>query len=105
MRSVAYTCKGNLKMVVNHRCFYHRQPSFHRGHTDRKNKFIRLTIDDFLTPYKQMAHLCQLQWSGYVFSGRLSYASRHDEKELARMKEKSIRHAQLFYSSLRFFRL
>lgn len=38
-------------------------------------------------------------------SGGLSYASRHDEKELARMKEKSIRHAQLFYSSLRFFRL
>lgn len=70
-----------------------------------KNKFIRLTIDDFLTPYKQMAQLCQLEWSGYIFSGGLSYASRHDEKELARMKEKSIRHAQLFYSSLRFFRL
>lgn len=66
-----------------------------------QNKFFRLTIDDFLTPYKQMAHLCQLQWCGYVFSGGLSYASRHDEKELVRMKEKSIRHAQLLVEKLK----
>lgn len=59
------------------------------------------SIDDFLTPYRQMAHLCQLEWSGYIFSGGLSYASRHDEKELARMKEKSIRHAQLLVEKLK----
>ena len=58
-------------------------------------------IDDFLIPYKQMAHLCQLQWCGYVYSGGLSYASRHDEKELARMKEKSIRHAHLLVEKLK----
>ena len=58
-------------------------------------------IDDFLIPYKQMAQLCQLEWCGYAYSGGLSYASRHDEKELARMKEKSIRHAHLLVEKLK----
>lgn len=50
-------------------------------------------IDDFLIPYKQMATLCGLHWNGYVYSGGLSYASRHDDVELSKMREKAVNHA------------
>lgn len=50
-------------------------------------------IEDFLPPYKQMANLCGLEWEGHVYSGGLSYAGRHDEEELKRMKAKAIAHA------------
>lgn len=59
----------------------------------RRGGLQNYPIDDFLIPYKQMANLCGLQWEGYVYSGGLSYASRHDEAELARMKEKAVNHA------------
>ena len=58
-------------------------------------------IDDFLPAYKQMADLCGLQWCGYIYSGGLSYASRHDEAELARMKAKAVRHAHLLVEKLK----
>lgn len=58
-------------------------------------------INDFLTSYKQMAHLCGLQWCGYVYSGGLSYANRQDETKLALMKEKSLRHAHLLAEKLK----
>ena len=58
-------------------------------------------IDDFLPAYKQMANLCGMEWCGYIYSGGLSYASRHDEAELARMKEKAIRHAHQLVEKLR----
>ena len=51
-------------------------------------------IDDFLIPYKQMCNLCQLVWEGYVFTGGVSYANRHDEQKLEVMREKSVAHAQ-----------
>ena len=50
-------------------------------------------IEDFLPPYKQLANLCGLQWEGYIYSGGLSYANRHDEKILRQMKDKAINHA------------
>lgn len=50
-------------------------------------------IEDFLPPMKQFAHLCKMEWAGYVYSGGLSYANRHDEQLLAQMKEKAIDHA------------
>ena len=58
-------------------------------------------IDDFLPAYKQMAKLCGLQWCDYIYSGGLSYASRHDETELARMKDKAIQHAHLLVEKLK----
>ena len=48
-----------------------------------------------------MANLCGMEWCGYVYSGGLSYASRHDAAELARMKEKAIRHARLLVEKLK----
>ena len=42
-----------------------------------------------------------MEWRGYVYSGGLSYASRHDAAELARMKEKAIRHARLLLEKLK----
>ena len=50
-------------------------------------------IEDFLPPYKQLANLCGLQWEGYIYSGGLSYANRHDEEILRQMKDKAINHA------------
>ena len=58
-------------------------------------------IDDFLPPYKQIANLCGMEWCGYVYSGGLSYASRHDTEELSRMKEKAISHAHLLAKKLK----
>lgn len=58
-------------------------------------------IDDFLPPYKQMANLCGMEWCGYVYSGGLSYASRHDATELVRMKEKAVRHTHLLVEKLK----
>lgn len=57
-------------------------------------------IEDFLPPYKQLANLCGLQWEGYVYSGGLFYASRQDENELLRMKEKAIVHAHTLMEKL-----
>lgn len=51
-------------------------------------------IDEFLPPFKQMANLCRMEWAGYVYSGGLSYASRHDAQELERMRLKALEHAR-----------
>ena len=58
-------------------------------------------VDDFLPPYKQMSSLCGLQWCGYMYSGGLSYAVRHDEAEPARMREKAVRYAHMLVERLR----
>ena len=50
-------------------------------------------VDDFLIPLKQFAKACSMDWAGYVYSGGLSYASRHDEEKLAQMKAKALLHA------------
>ena len=51
-------------------------------------------VDDFLTPLKQFARACGMEWTGYVYSGGLSYASRHDDEKLRQMKEKALLHAE-----------
>jgi hypothetical protein len=33
-------------------------------------------------------------WEGYIYSGGLSYASRHDDEMLKQMKEKALLHAE-----------
>ena len=50
-------------------------------------------VDDFLIPLKQFAKACSMEWAGYIYSGGLSYASRHDEEKLAQMKQKAELHA------------
>lgn len=51
-------------------------------------------IDEFLPPLKQTANMCGMQFSGVVYSGGLSYQSRHDEEKLAVMHQKAILHAK-----------
>ncbi|MBQ3398487.1 MAG: NAD(P)H-dependent oxidoreductase [Synergistaceae bacterium] len=51
-------------------------------------------VDDFLIPLKQFAAACGMVWAGYVYSGGLSYASRHDDEKLRQMKEKALLHAE-----------
>ena len=51
-------------------------------------------VDDFLIPLKQFAAACGMLWTGYVYSGGLSYASRHDDEKLRHMKEKTLNHAE-----------
>lgn len=58
-------------------------------------------VDDFLIPLKQFARACSMEWSGYVYSGGLSYASRHDDEKLAQMKSKALLHAQRVAETVR----
>lgn len=51
-------------------------------------------VDDFIIPLKQFAKACGMEFAGYVYSGGLSYASRHDEAEIQKMKEKALLHAE-----------
>lgn len=51
-------------------------------------------IDEFLPPLKQTANMCGMQFSGVVYTGGLSYQSRHDEEKLAVMHQKAILHAK-----------
>ena len=51
-------------------------------------------VDDFLIPLKQFAKACGMIWEGYIYSGGLPYASRHDDEKLNQMKEKAKRHAE-----------
>ena len=51
-------------------------------------------IDEFIIPLKQFAAACNMEWKGYIYSGGLSYASRHDDEKLRLMKEKALAHAQ-----------
>lgn len=58
-------------------------------------------VDDFLIPLKQFAKACGMEWIGYVYSGGLSYASRHDDEKLNRMKAKALTHAERVAEKLR----
>ena len=51
-------------------------------------------VEEFLLPLKQTASLCGMQLSGVVYSGGLSYQSRHDEEKLKAMREKAELHAK-----------
>ena len=50
-------------------------------------------IEAFMPPLMQFANLCGMEWQGYVYSGDLSYASRHDEKKLQDMQSRAMAHA------------
>ena len=51
-------------------------------------------IEAFLPALKQFANLCGMQWGGFVYSGGLSYASRHDDEKLRQMEAKAKAHAE-----------
>ena len=51
-------------------------------------------VDDFIIPLKQFAKACNMEFAGYIYSGGLSYASRHDDEKLKQMKEKALLHAE-----------
>lgn len=58
-------------------------------------------IEDFLLPIKQMAKLCQLDLTDFIYTGGLSYASRNDETRLKEMKNRSIQHADKLVNKLK----
>ena len=58
-------------------------------------------IEDFLFPMKNFAALCNMDWAGFVYSGGLSYASRHDEEKLQAMREKAKLHADRVCAELK----
>lgn len=58
-------------------------------------------IEDFLPPLKQLANLCGMEWVGHVYSGGLSYASRHDEAKIEQMRTKAIAHAERLAEQLK----
>ena len=51
------------------------------------------SIEEFLPPLKQFATLCGMEWSGYIYSGGLSYLNRKDEVKLEQMRNTAIAHA------------
>ena len=42
---------------------------------------------------KALANMCGMEFAGYIYSGGLSYQSRHDEAKLALMRQKALDHA------------
>ena len=49
-------------------------------------------IDDFLTPIKAMCNLCELDYSGYIYTGGVSYQNRNDAEKETELKEKTAIH-------------
>ena len=58
-------------------------------------------VEDFLIPLKQFASACNMEWSGFIYSGGLSYASRNDDEKLKQMKEKALKHAERVLEKVR----
>ena len=54
----------------------------------------RYEIEEFLPPLKALANMCGMEFAGYIYSGGLSYQSRHDEVKLALMRQKAVTHAK-----------
>ena len=59
----------------------------------KKGGVQRYEIEEFLPPLKALANMCGMEFAGYVYSGGLSYQSRHDEAKLALMRKKLLDHA------------
>ena len=50
-------------------------------------------IEDFLPPIKATCGLCQMEFSGFVYTGGVSYQSRNDEEKMKEMQMKAKNHA------------
>ena len=46
-----------------------------------------------MPPLKALVNMCGMEFAGYIYSGGLSYQSRHDEAKLALMRQKALDHA------------
>lgn len=57
-------------------------------------------IDDYLTPYKSMCALTQMQYDGYVFTGGVSYANRTTPELIAEQKAVAVNHAERLIARL-----
>ena len=51
-------------------------------------------IEDFMPSFKATCRLCGMEFSGYVYTGGVSYASRNSDEELEKQKENAIDHAK-----------
>lgn len=51
-----------------------------------------ILFEDFLPPIKAMCNLCGLDYSGYVYTGGVSYQNRNDAEKMAEMEEKAVAH-------------
>ena len=60
----------------------------------KKEALQRYEIEEFLPPLRALANMCGMEFAGYVYSGGLSYQSRHDEAKLALMRQKALDHAK-----------
>lgn len=49
-------------------------------------------VEDFLTPLKQLANMCSMEWGGYVYTGGVSYTVRNDEGIREEMYNKLLNH-------------
>ena len=58
-------------------------------------------IEAFYPPFKNFVVSCNMELAGIIYSGGLSYASRHDDAKLQAMKEKAIRHAEKLAEELK----
>ena len=58
-------------------------------------------IEDFLPPMKNFVTACSMELAGVIYSGGLSYASRHDDAKLKAMEAKAIRHAERVAETLK----
>lgn len=59
-----------------------------------RNAAMGYEIEDFLPPLRATCHLCGMEFSGFIYTGGVSYQSRNDVKQLAKMKEKAKEHVQ-----------
>ena len=60
-------------------------------------------IEAFYPPFKNFVSLCNMELAKIIYSGVLSYASRHDDAKLQVMREKAIRHAEKLAEELKKF--
>ena len=58
-------------------------------------------IEAFFPPMKNFVTACSMELAEILYSGGLSYASRHDDAKLKAMEEKAIAHAEELFNILK----
>lgn len=52
------------------------------------------TIEEFLPCYKATCNLCQMEFTGYIYTGGVSYGTRTTPELIEQQKVKSVEHAK-----------
>lgn len=60
----------------------------------RQKETTGFELEDLLLPYKAMCHLTQLEYSGYVFTGGVSYGNRTTPQLIEAQQKDSVAHAE-----------